>query len=143
MKASVPALITDPCTNYSKYLISPSSSGFEHLCGAAIFSKLDLRNAYNLVRIREGDEWKMAVSTSTGHYEYLVMPFGLANAPAVFQALVTYVLPDVLGCFVFVYLCVLPDHVQHGLLGGSWIIMRLPNQRGVYSRSPRYPVLAT
>lgn len=43
------------------------------------------RNAYHLVRIREGDEWRIAFNTPNGHYEYLVMPFGLTSAPAVFQ----------------------------------------------------------
>lgn len=49
--------------------------------------KLDLRNAYHLVRIREGDEWKTAFNTPLGHFEYLIMLFGLTNALAVFQAL--------------------------------------------------------
>ncbi|KAI3371485.1 hypothetical protein L3Q82_024069 [Scortum barcoo] len=72
--------------------------------GTVIFTKLDLRNAYHLVRIREGDEWKTAFNTPLGHFEYLVMPFGLTNAPAVFQALINDVLRDFLNRFVFVYL---------------------------------------
>jgi hypothetical protein len=56
---------------------------------------LDLRNVYHLVRIREGDEWKTAFNTASVHYEYLVMPFGPTNAPAVFQALVNDVLQDI------------------------------------------------
>lgn len=80
------------------------ATAFELLQGASVFTKLDLRNAYHLVRIRQGDEWKTAFNTPTGHYEYLVMPFGLTNAPAVFQALINDVLRDLLNQFVFVYL---------------------------------------
>lgn len=56
------------------------------------------------MRIREGDKWKTAFNTRSGHYEYLVMPIGLPNAPAVFQALVNDVLRDMLNEFAFVYL---------------------------------------
>ena len=69
-----------------------------------VFSKLDLHNAYHLVRIREVDEWKTAFNTPLGHFEYLFMPFGLTNTPAVFQSLVNDVLRDMLNHSVFVYL---------------------------------------
>ncbi|KAI7791431.1 putative vitellogenin [Triplophysa rosa] len=75
-----------------------------HGQGARVFTKLDLRNAYHLVRIREGDEWKTAFNTPSGHYKYLVLPFGLTNAPAVFQGLVNSILGDMINKFVFVYL---------------------------------------
>lgn len=88
----------------NKYPLPLINSAFEPLQGATIFSKLDLRNAYHLVRIRQGDEWKTAFNTPLGHFEYLVMPFGLTNAPAVFQVLVNDVLRDFLNQFVFVYL---------------------------------------
>lgn len=88
----------------NKYPLTLLASAFELLQGATIFSKLDLRNAYHLVRIRKGDEWKMAFNTHLGHFEYLVMPFGLTNAPAVFQALINDVLRDFINHFVFVYL---------------------------------------
>lgn len=48
--------------------------------------------------------WKTVFNTATGQYEYLVLPFGLTNSPAVFQALVNDVLRDMLNKFVFVYL---------------------------------------
>ncbi|KAI7805934.1 Pol polyprotein [Triplophysa rosa] len=102
-----------PCIDYrglneitvkNKYPLPLMSSAFELLQGARVFTKLDLRNAYHLVRIREGDEWKTAFNTPSGHYEYLVLPFGLTNAPAVFQGLINDVLGDMLNRFVFVYL---------------------------------------
>ena len=74
-------------------------SAFGPLHQSTVFSKLDLRNAYHLVRIKQGDEWKTAFNTPLGHFEYLVMPFGLTNAPAVFQALINDVLRDMLNRF--------------------------------------------
>ena len=102
-----------PCIDYrglnsittkNRYPLPLMNSAFERLQGASFFMKLDLRNAYNLIRIHLGDEWKTAFNTHDGHYEYLVMPFGLANAPSVFQAFVNDVLREKLERFVFVYL---------------------------------------
>ena len=70
------------------YLIPLIATVIESMHRARSFTKLDLRSAYNLVRIREGDEWKTAFSITSGHYEYLGMPYGLMNVPSVFQAFV-------------------------------------------------------
>ena len=68
-----------PCIDYrglnditvkNRYPLPLMSEAFELLQGATIFTKLDLRNAYHLVRIKEGDKWKTAFNTPTGHYEY-------------------------------------------------------------------------
>ena len=88
----------------NKYPLPLLDAAFTPLQGASVFTKLDLRNAYHLVRIKEGDEWKTDFNTPLGHFEYLVMPFGLTNAPAVFQALVNDVLRDVLNRFVFIWM---------------------------------------
>ncbi len=71
------------------YPLSLMSSAFEQLQGASFFTKLDLRNAYHLVRIREN-----CLYYPQGHFEYRVMPFGLSDSPAVFPALVNDVLRD-------------------------------------------------
>uniref|UniRef100_A0A8C6LTI7 Gypsy retrotransposon integrase-like protein 1 n=1 Tax=Nothobranchius furzeri TaxID=105023 RepID=A0A8C6LTI7_NOTFU len=80
------------------------TSALDAISQARIFTKLDLRSAYNLVRIKAGDEWKTAFITPTGHWEYQVMPFGLCNSPAIFQRLINDVLRDMLGRWVFAYL---------------------------------------
>jgi hypothetical protein len=56
------------------------------------------------VHIREGDEWKTAFSTTSGHYEYLVMLYGLMNAPSVVQAFVDEIFRDLHGQGVVVYM---------------------------------------
>uniref|UniRef100_A0A3P9HPM2 Gypsy retrotransposon integrase-like protein 1 n=1 Tax=Oryzias latipes TaxID=8090 RepID=A0A3P9HPM2_ORYLA len=102
-----------PCVDYrelnqitikDKYSLPLLDSVFDSVQGARVFSKLDLRNAYHLIRVKDGDEWKTAFNTPLGHFEYLVMLFGLTNAAAVFQRLVNDVLRDFLNRFVFVYL---------------------------------------
>ncbi|XDV24073.1 hypothetical protein PO909_028351 [Leuciscus waleckii] len=102
-----------PCIDYRglneitvkfRYPLPLVPASLEQLRTAKYFTKLDLRNAYNLIRIREGDEWKTAFSTTTGHYEYHVMPFGLANSPSVFQALVNEVFRDMLNQKLIVYI---------------------------------------
>lgn len=58
-----------------RYPLPLVPAALEMLRTACYFTKLDLRNAYNLIRIRSGDEWKTAFSTTSGQYEYRVMPF--------------------------------------------------------------------
>ncbi len=102
-----------PCIDYRslndltvkfRYPLPLVPAALEQLRTAKYFTKLDLRNAYNLIRVREGDEWKTAFSTTSGHYEYLVMPFGLVNSPSVFQAFVNDVFRDMLNRWVIVYI---------------------------------------
>jgi len=66
----------------------------DRLRTAKRFTKLDLRGAYNLVRIAAGDEWKTAFRTRYSSFEYQVMPFGLSNAPAAFQRFMNEIFTD-------------------------------------------------
>ena len=66
--------------------------------------KLDLWDAYYRLRIKEGDEWKTAFKTRYGHFEYLVMPFGLANAPVIFQLYIYRALGGLVDRICVVYL---------------------------------------
>ena len=65
---------------------------------------LDFKNAYNLICIREGDEWKTAFHIQYRHYQYNMMLFSLVNAPATFQAYINRALIEILDIFATAYL---------------------------------------
>src|SRR5438105_1656239 len=120
----------------NKYPLSDISILFDQLAGAKVFLKIDLRSGYHQIRVREEDIPKAAFSTRYGLYEYLVMSFGLTNAPAFFMYLMNSVFMMELDVCVVVFIDDIlvyskneEEHAKH-----LWIVLDQLREHQLYAK---------
>ena len=88
----------------NKYPLPRIDDLFDQMRGAKVFSNIDLRSGYHQVRIKDEGIHKTTFRTRYGNYEFVVVPFGLTNAPTTFMCLMNSVLSRYLDKLVLVFL---------------------------------------
>ena len=91
-------------TKKDRYPLPLISDLLDRASKARIYTALDLQDAYNLIQIHPGDEWKTTFWTRYGSYESLVMEYGLCNAPSTFQRFMNEIFADLLDAGVVIYI---------------------------------------
>ena len=124
----------------NKCPLSKIDNLFDQLHRAEYFSKIDLQSGYHQLRIKKEDTLKTAFRTRYGHYEFLVLPFGLTNAPVAFMDLMNRVFKPYLDRFVIVFIDDIliysksqAEHKEH-----LRIVLQLLRENQLYAKLPKY-----
>ncbi|KAL0537355.1 hypothetical protein IC582_026333 [Cucumis melo] len=115
----------------NKYPLPRIDDLFDQLQGATVFSKIDLLLGYHQLRIKDSDVLKKTFRSRYGHYEFIVMSFGLTNAPTVFMDLMNRVFREFLDTFLIVFIDDIliyskreAEHEEHLRMVFLWIQLR-------------------
>ena len=122
----------------NKYPLPRIDDLFDQLQGACTFSKINLRSGYHQLKIRATDVPKTVFRTRYGHYEFVVISFGLTNAPAAFMSLMNGIFKPYLDLFVIVFIDDIliyskskKEHEEH-----LRIVLEVLREKRLYANSP-------
>ena len=122
-----------------RYPLPLISDLLDSLCKACIYTKIDLRHAYHLVHIAEGDKWKTAFRTRYGAFKWSVMLFGLTNTPTAFQRFMNDVFSNLLDVCIVVYLddiLIYSDNITQHRKHVKEVLKRL-QKAGLYAKTEK------
>ncbi|KAK1611784.1 hypothetical protein QYE76_035457 [Lolium multiflorum] len=124
----------------NKYPLPRIQDLFDQVRGAGVFSKIDLRSGYHQIKIKKEDVPKTAFVSRYGHHEYLVVPFGLTNAPAIFMNLMNKIFMPYLDKFVIVFIDDILIYSKNKAEHAEHLSIKMAPFEALYGRKCRSPI---